>query len=201
MGYKKSKQKSVETSFIVQPDATSAVPFKLFYCFVCLMFLKMRNKHTGFLSLKAAFVMSTQSQWCETGWAEFCLVFCVFSSLFMVQLADITLWWAGSWPAEPFDLSNQWCLPGKYWWQNKPLKRILKGGEGVERGWGRHYSVVVTSLASGYCGWLPKIIPNCHGYFYHYIQTNDKHFSFKWWIYLMVLFFYFRDTPELWGAL
>lgn len=69
-GYKRNEQKQVGTSFIVQPIAAFAVPFKYpstAVLVLSLIFQKERYKHTGFLSLKSVYLMSIQSHWCKTG--------------------------------------------------------------------------------------------------------------------------------------
>lgn len=69
-GYKRNEQKPVETSFIVQPIAAFAVPFKYHSTAVLdlsLIFQKERYKHTGFLSLNSVYLMSIQTHCCKTG--------------------------------------------------------------------------------------------------------------------------------------
>lgn len=70
-----------------------------------------------------------------------------------------------------------------------------KGGEGLGK-----TLLSVSNLTGIRLLWLASQ-ENNYGYVYHCIQTKEKYLRFKRLIYLMMLFFYFRDTPELWGAL
>lgn len=117
-------------------------------------------------------------------WASWLIQPCSDGLGFQLVLASWALW-----------SQHQWYLPVEEQAIKKKDWKVGKGGEGLGK------TLLSGSNLTGIrLLWLASQ-ENNYGYVYHCIQTKEKYLRFKRLIYLMMLFFYFRDTPELWGAL